>query len=532
MRQTPTFSPAPSDGAKPSERPGTSGGGAGAGACRGEAGAQAPWGLRRLNRREYANTIQDLLGVTTPVTKDFAPEGGSTGFDSAADGAQLNEPVVDQYVQAAKVLARDAVGDLPKLLGCDPAKRGEGPCLRSFLEGFGRRAFRRPLLPDELQRYEALHARIEATDGFATAVELTLRALLTAPSFLYRVEHGVGAGPAGAAKTTPHELASRLSYFLWASMPDEELLRAADAGELATEAHVLAQMRRMLQHTRAVRLLRDMHGQWLDLERLESGSRGASFPPSLGAAMRREVEAYFGRLLQHPKAGWEQMMTSTFGQVNAELAAHLGLPAGGAGDREIARPADRHRGFLTLPGVLTATAASNDNTPIFRGKFLREQILCEPPIPPPADLDPRIPAANQTKTARQQLEDKTERVEPCRTCHTQLNPLGFAFDGFDNVGRARDVDAQGRPFDTRGVLEGTDVPGAFTGHLDLIDRLKNSRNARACYVVQWFRYASGRRESDGDACLRERWLGLLEGAGGGFEKLLLAMTTSELFLRR
>jgi hypothetical protein len=498
-------------------------------------GARGPAaGLRRLTRREYDNTVADLLGDRSSPARAFAPEGGTTGFDTAADGVTLSDAVVEQYVEAARVVARTAVKNVPALLACDVAARGEDACARAFIARFGRRAFRRPLTPEEVSRYEGFYASSKAAHGFAAALELTLRAFLVAPQFLYRIEIGAGPGSRpGQIRLAPHELATRLSYLFWATTPDEALLQAAEAGQLGTPPQVAAQARRLLGHAHGGRLLRDFHVQWLGLEGLATLDRGPRYAPALGAVMRGEAETYFDEMIRARGAGFADLMTSPLGFANADLAAIYGVAGVAGGEpREITRPAARHRGFLTLAAFLTAQALPSEGSPIVRGKFLREELLCEPHLVPPPDVNPVIPPPDAQKTARQQLEERTQAVEPCRTCHVRINVPGFAFGRFDQTGRWREADERGRPIDVAGALVGTDVDGSFSGHTELVERLARSRQVMGCVATHWFRYVSGRREDDADACLRAELAEAFAASRGDVRVLVERLVTSDVFLSK
>ncbi len=507
--------------------PDLAGTGAGPGTELGEAGEAGPCQiaptptvtLRRLTGREYDNTVADLLGDRSNPARAFAPEGGSTGFDTAIDGVLINEGVAEQYANAAKTLAATAVANLPALLACNTAALGETTCARQFIARFGRRAFRRGLTIDEQARYQGYYALQRQTATFARAIELTTRALLNAPQFLYRVELGASA-----------EVATRLSYFLWGTTPSDELLTLAESGGLATEEQVRVQAERMFAHDNGARVIKNFVGQWLALDRLDGLVRGQSYTPAVATALRQETETYFDRLVRERDADWRQLMTSEISFVNPEVAALYGL-AGITGPefREVARLPTRHRGFLTMPAILTLQAFPNEASPIHRGVFLREHILCEPHTPPPPNIDVQIPPADATRTGRQQLEAKTQQVSPCSACHDRINPPGFAFDHFDQLGRWRDTDGQKRPLDTTGMLMGTDVDGPFEDQVALIDRLASSENAAACFVTQWFRYGFARREADNDCALR----GLTEAfaaADGNVAALIARLVTSAEFL--
>lgn len=487
--------------------------------------------LRRLTRREYNNTVGDLLGDKSSPAAAFAPEGGSTGFDTAIDGVMINDSVVEQYANAAKKIAATAAINVAALTGCDTTAIDQVACTKQYISRFGRRAFRRSLTTDEQSRYEALYAKHRASGSFSRAIELVTRAFLLSPQFLYRTELGVGPGVRnGSTKLSPTEVATRLSYFLWGTTPSDELLALADAGGLATPEKVRAKAAQMFADDDGARVVKNFAAQWLSLERLPDLMRGQAYSPVVGASLAQETETYFDNLLRLNKASWQDFMTSESSFANGDVANIYGVPGiSGTDFKQISRPTGRHRGFLTQPSLLALHAFPNDASPIHRGVFLRERILCEPHASPPPNIDPVIPAADGNKTAREQLEAKTQKAPACSGCHALINPIGFAFDNFDQTGRWRQSDLQKRPFNTAGELAGTDVDGPFGDHVELIERLARSQQASACFATQWFRYAFGRTESADDCALQELQMAFASG-GHKLAALLEKIVSSDEFL--
>jgi Protein of unknown function (DUF1588)/Protein of unknown function (DUF1592)/Protein of unknown function (DUF1595)/Protein of unknown function (DUF1587)/Protein of unknown function (DUF1585) len=473
-----------------------------------------PAGLRRLTRRQYEQTVDDLLGGGAEISKGFAPEGGSTGFDSASDGVLLNDAVIEQYVRAARTLSGDAVKKLAGVVPCDPVAKGESGCARAIVEEFGRRAFRRSLTNEEVNRYTGFFAQTRMNASYVRSLELVLQAFLISPQFLYQIQ-GLDQTVSrdGWVALTPNELATRLSYFLWDTTPSDALLELAATGGLDTAEQVKGQAIAMLKAENGNRLIRHFFSEWLDLDRLPGLVRGTQFTASTGNTMRTEAETYFDTLIRGRNASWQELLTSQTGFANAE------------------RDPAHHLGFLTLPGILSLHAFPNDASPIHRGVFIREQLLCEPHIPPPANIDVMVPPPDSTTTARQQLETKTQEVSPCRSCHERINPPGFAFDGFDQLGKWRDTDRQGRPFDTSGMLIGTDKDGPFNNHRDLIERLSTSATASDCFVTQWFRYGMARLE-EADECGLRALQNVFRESGGDVGALVLAIVTDVEFLNK
>jgi Protein of unknown function (DUF1588)/Protein of unknown function (DUF1592)/Protein of unknown function (DUF1585) len=304
-----------------------------------------------------------------------------------------------------------------------------------------------------------------------------------------------------------------MSLLLWDTAPSDALLDLAASGGLETPAQVRDQALAMLKANHGSRFIRHFASEWLDLDRLPGLVRGNQFTAARGNEMRAEAETYFDGLLRERKASWKELLTSQSGYAVAETDPL------------------HHRGFLTLPGVLTLHAFPNEASPIHRGVFIREQLLCEPHIPPPANIDVVVPPPDSTTTARQQLETKTQTVSPCRSCHERINPPGFAFDGFDQLGNWRDADRQGRRFDTSGTLLGTDNDGPFRDHVELIERLAASDAATDCFATQWFRHAMGRLESP-DECGLVRLQKVFRESNGDLDSLIATIVTSPEFLNK
>ncbi len=486
--------------------------------------------MRRLTRWEYNNTVADLLGDTTAPASSFVPEAGQFGFDNAALGATLSDVVIEQFETAARDLAANAVLDLPALLDCDTATSGEDACAEEFIERFGRRAFRRPLDQDELSRYQALYASQKQLYGFDKAIELVLSAFLQSPHFLYRIELDPPASE-GVVPVRGFEMASRLSYFLWGTAPDEALLTAAEDGLLETPEDVRREAERMLDSESGTRAIQNFFAQWANAQRLPLLERDeAAFPVTVPELLREELDRYVSHVFR--EAGtWEALLTSNTTLLNEELASFYGVPGVTGSEWQVVElDQTRYAGILTRGALLAVLGHPDQPSPVLRGKFIREQIFCDPPPPPPCDADTSLPPVDPEATAREQLEQKTSGAE-CAACHSFLNPPGFAFDHFDQNGKWRDDD-HGLPLDTTGDLTLTDVDGAFDDHLDIIERLPESADAEACLVTHFFRYTYGRDVTTADTCTQADLETTFSASGGNLRDLMLSLTQTKTFLFR
>lgn len=488
-----------------------------------------------MTRAEYDNTVRDLLGDTSHPARSFAPEEEALGFHNNAQALSVNPLLAEQYLRAAETLSARATENLPALLGCNPTTDGEDPCARRFIASFGRRAFRRPL--DEATA-GALFAVFQAgrMADFRTGIQLVLQTMLQSPRFLYRVE--LTAAPAGESrpvKLDGWELASRLSYLLWGSMPDDELLSAAEADKLGSKAEILAQARRMLADARSHDAVAGFHAEWLRLDKLEGMSKDAQVYPEfndeLRALMRAETEKFVDEVVWNDKGDLETLLTAPFSFMNRRLAAFYGAggPTGDALER-VALDATQRAGLLTQASILSLTAKPDQSSPVHRGKFVRNQMLCQELPPPPPDLVVRPPDLDPRLTTRERFSAHSQDPA-CSGCHQLMDRVGLGFESFDGIGRFR-ASENGRAVDASGQMLNSDFDGPFNGVAELARKLSRSELVRACMVKQWFRFAYGRGETADDAqTLRE--LGR-QFASGGYKirELLLALTQTDAFLYR
>lgn len=505
-------------------------------ACGGEpAPGASP--IRRLSAWEYDNTILDLLGDDSHPAAAFPQEGGS-GFDNNADVSAVTRLQAQKYLDASEGIAARAVADLAGLLPCDPAAvADEHACVEQWVEGFGLRAWRRPLTAAELASMVALFDEARATEDLATSVSLLLQAFLQSPHFLYRVELGIpGEQGTAAVRLGDYEMASRLSYFLWGSMPDATLLDAAASGGLSTTEDVEAQARRMLDDPKARRMVEHFHAQWLGTQRLATLEKDtAAFPdwtPELSARQAQEAAAFVDHVFFAGEGTLEELLTANYTFVDAELAEHYGLPApAGAGLQQTgAAGGIELSGILSLGGVLSAYALADGTDPIKRGLFVREHLLCQIP-PPPPDVIPELPPVDPNATTRERFEQ--HRSDPvCATCHTLFDPIGFGFENYDAVGRWR-TEENGLPIDASGELTAADVAGTFVGVRELGSKLAGSEDVAECVSRQWFRFAYGRLESaELDACNMETLTTIFAESGHDMRELLVALTQTDAFMFR
>ncbi len=480
--------------------------------------------LRRLTPTEFDNTIRDLLDDDSRPGRRFPEEGGS-GFDNNAHLSIATRLHAQKYMAVAEEIA----GRATKLPPDDAAAR-------AWIPEFGLRAFRRPLMPEEVSRFQSLYRSARRNTDVQGASRMVLQAILQSPHFLYRVEVGKpDAARPGLRRLGDHELASRLSYFIWATMPDEELFRAAAAGQLHTAEQVAAQARRLLADDRARIMVRRFYEQWLELTDLAAAGKDRKVFPGFGREVLSLFRQEFDRFIDY--ATWESdgrietLLTSPVTFVNGRLASHYDLP-GVDGDAFVKVEAPGKRaGILTLGAFLVTHAKTTETSPIKRGVFMREHLLCQIPPPPPDNVNVKLPQPSKDLvTLRDRMEEHRQEIG-CSKCHALFDPLGLALESYDATGRWRATD-NGRPVDAAGKLIQTDVDGNFENAIDLASRLGRSEQVRDCYVKQWFRYAFGRTEAPADACTITTLKRMFDARNHDVRELLVALTQTDAFYYR
>ncbi|MEM6994912.1 MAG: DUF1592 domain-containing protein [Myxococcota bacterium] len=506
------------------------------GECSKPEGPDAP--LRRMTRAQYNNTVAALIGDTTAPAASFAQDEQIGAFASNAI-ATVSVLAVEQYMDAAETLAATAVEDLDTLLPCTPETMGEDACASEFITDFGRRAYRRPLTADEVSRAQAVFESGRDGATFADGIRLVVQAMLQSPNFLYHFEYGVeGEGPMVAMR--PHEVANRLSYFIWGSMPDGTLFEAADAGELETREQIEAQAYRMLADDKAEEAFGSFHRQWLGVHELETIQKDNELFPAwstaLAHAMTTEAERFGSYVIRNDDGRLETLLTANYTVANAELAAFYGAQpptetdADGFGVVEL-DPGQR-AGVLTQAGWLAEHAHANQTSPVFRGILVREQLLCQPLPQPPDTVNDTPPDIDPDATAKERFEQLLEDPT-CATCHIQVNPIGFGFENYDAIGNYREMDGN-VAVDAVGELEFTDVDGDFDGAPELAARLAQSELVAKCVAKQWSRFATGRIEQQQDLCALDDIYARFEESDRNIQELIVGIAGSDMmrFIRK
>jgi len=449
--------------------------------------------VQRLTNSQWESAVTDILRFPAPraLSADFAsPLLGVTAFDNNELVLFVEPRRFGEFESGAEAAAAIATGS-PQALAALYA--GDDPA--GFVRTLGRRAFRRPLSAEEEAKYQdvfALGERLYGA-GFANGAALVIRALLQSPHFLYRTE----LGPAGDP-LSPYELAAKLSFWLLGTTPSDALLDAAAAGKLASTDQLVAVARQMLEDPRAVPVMRDFHGQLLNVATFQSLVKNDEYDAASNPQLALAANAFFDFIFTG-NLGLRELLTSPQAYVNPALAPFYGVAAPAALEPRDVGPA-RSGYFMQVPFLMLGSSTAEPN-PIQRGLKLERALLCAPQRPPPADIQlPVITPARPNQTTRQRVIELTESCGG--TCHHYTDQLGFALENFDGLGRERELD-RGQLIDTTGSYPLAEGLTAFADGNDLMRILASSPQAHTCYSKHVTSYALGRDLVEGDRPLLE-----------------------------
>jgi hypothetical protein len=496
--------------------------------------------VRRLTAHEYHNTIRDLLGATagaTPPTVELASDRDpSFGFRRAGVVSTLE---TQRLRDAAEALAASAIKNLATLLPCTPASPAdEAGCARQFVEQFGARAYRRPLVADEVSRLLAVYqqGRAALMMPFAEAIGLTLEAMLQSSPFLYRWELGPQAPQVegNVIRLGPYEVASRLSYFLWSSMPDKALFEAAAARALDTPAQIEAQVRRMVADPKAREGIGLFFEEWLDLESLTDRDKDPQLYPeyndALKTAMLAETRGFVSEVLFAGDGKLSTLLGASFSVIDESLARLYGKTGvtGTALKRVDLDPRQRS-GLLTQASFLALTGSPEGSNPVMRGKEIYLHTLCKELPPPPPEVPSPAPVASGG-TTRQRFAEHAANA--CASgCHKLFDGFGFAFENYDGIGKYRSTE-NGQPVDASGQVELDGVTRNFNDARGLSEIIAASPEAQRCFATQWVRFAFRRLESNADVASLNAMAARFTSSQLDVRELLVALATSRTFRYR
>lgn len=483
---------------------------------------------RRLSQAELDRTLLHLLGDDTSPARTFLFEDEFSPFDNDYTLQEASTTLIDGLDALAEDVADRVTSDPARrdaLVGCTPENDGDQACFRSFLETFQRRAFRRPVTTEDVDPYMVLldyatEDNPNVQNDFYTAVNLAIRAVLQDPEFLYRIEVGAATETTGLVRLNGIEVASRMSYFLWGSMPDDLLLEDAEAGRLDTVEGRRAAAERMLADDKAKAQLSRFHAMWL-------GYRAIPAAPNLIGRFSNETNQLIERIVFDERRPYSDLFLSDETYVDDALATHYGLDAPQGGEGWVAYGEDR-AGILSHGAVLAAFSKFSDTSPTQRGIFIRTRLMCDdlPPPPPQIDVDqPPEGGANDCKVERYMAHMGTGS---CNNCHKEMDPIGFGLEQFDIAGRFRAHD-DGRP---ECAIEGVGtLPDntTFSGPKELAQILTANNEIQSCAVATLYRYAVGRKPSSVERQPIDALASTFAGGGERLDELLVAYVTSDAF---
>jgi len=499
--------------------------------------------LARLSRQQWSNTVRDLLKLSDISEIDKGVSGDAlVGFDDQADALFVGEMLRKELATAAEKLADQVTGDaaaLARLVPSDAPADAAGRA-RSFITSFGRRAFRRPLTDDEVAKHLTLFNQgptlYPGVDAFKAGASLVIQALLQSPHFLYRTELGTAAAGANKVPLNDYEVAAKLALALTNTMPDDELLAAADAGQLHDAAKVSEAAAHLLDGPRGTTGLNNFQLQVFRLGTYDGITRDAAvfpdFTPNTPTAMRQEVLQFLQWIFAEGR-GVKDFYTAPVGFVSAPLAPLYGLTGTFAADtasKVDLDPAQRS-GLLTQPGFLSSYITDNDPDIIHRGVFIAQRILCvELPAPDPKAT--ALVALQPNMTNRERVEATTGKGTCGQACHSALfNPLGYAFENYDAIGKYRTMD-HGKPVNAADSYTLDGELKSFSNGVELSHLIAEAKQTHDCYVQKMMTYLHGRLLAPEEAQTVDYYARLSRAGKVSLHDLTLSVVTSDAFLNR
>ncbi len=503
----------------------------------------SPLVVRRLSRFEYNNTVRDLFGTQLTPADALPADGTAEGFDTVGSALSLSPLHVIAYERAAHDLVNELFASdseaRRRILSCD-VEQGEADealaCAGSILSAFARRAFRRPVTQGEIDAVLSPFRTAQEVGATRTeGIKHSLAAVLISPFFIFKIETDEDPSSTEPHRLSPHELATRLSYSLWSTLPDDALMASADSGALTTDDELAAQIERMLDDPRADALLLAFAGRWLELAEFEAHEVSADifpeFAPEIARSMTLEASRFFGAFLRSDQPA-TKMLTAGFTYVDAALASYYGLPFDGSDPDTFVRVdtagSDR-TGLLTLGALLTTTSFSSRTSIVRRGEFVFSRILCQHVPPPPPGVEGIPTDGAEDLTLRQRFE--RHRADPaCAGCHTLMDPLGFGLEHYDAIGRYRTHEGS-RPVDATGKMpDGT----LFDGAAELSRIIEQDPRFAQCITKKFLTYAGGRLlDTRPDYAWIEHLTSVAQTTGGGsLRSVIRTVLLSEPFRSR
>jgi hypothetical protein len=495
--------------------------------------------FRRLSRFEYNNTVRDLLGDTTAPANGFPPDSDSAKSGYLVGGAVAHADA-SHLLEASEALADAASLKLDTLMPCKPlptAAADQDTCAKTFILQWGKRAFRRPLTPDEVAGLNGFYAAQRAANpgDFPGAVRMVISAVLMSPQFLYRweVTPKTAIREGALVRYNSWEMASRLSYLVWGSMPDDAGFMLAEKNQLSTADQIDAEVRRLLKDPRSKAAIADFFTQWLGVTDIKAAAKDTkvymAFTNELANSMFAETAAFAANAVIDGDGKLSTIFTSSDSFIDANLGKLYGMAGVTATTVAPAKlNANERAGILTQASFLTVHASSDESNPVKRGKLIADRIVCTEPLPPP-DVVPQVkdPAPNISVRERFEMHDK----DPCAAaCHLMFDPIGYAFENYNGIGAYQTMDG-GKAVNATGQIELDKTMKVFKNALELQAHFAQSKQVSDCMGRQFLRYALRRRETTGDEVSLASALTTF-GKTSNLRELIVALTKTRVFTHR
>lgn len=494
-----------------------------------------PTPARRLSHFEYWNTLRTLYPDLTMPEVSLPPDDRPHEFDNDGDTLSASGSLLERYLEVGKLVAERLDQQLEALAGCTPDDEQDQAqvisCGQQFVRREGARLFRRPVTDEEVEAYATFFKKEIPNATFHDRLRLTLQLLLGAPEFLYRFERATQEelAPGQYAALDPYALASRLSYFIWAAPPDEQLLAAAQDNTLLDPQTLRQHAERMLNDERAKANFTHFHEQWLDFSRVNIVTKREEdgFDEATREAIKEQGRRFVQTVLFDERGSIQDLLTSPRTFVNDDIADLYGAAPKGEGWFELQQP-DRS-GFLTQLTFLASHGHPDKPSPVLRGTFILDRIMCAPVGAPPPNAEAmgsvKADELSGPLTNREIYNITTTSDLGCAGCHNRINPPGFALEHYDTMGRWQDKEPSGLTIDPSGTLD--DI--SFSDAKDLTNQLAQAEKVEACVTTKWVRYAYAGGDLERSSCMNQDLRDAMRQGDGSIRDLQLAIVTHPWF---
>lgn len=483
--------------------------------------------LRLLTTDEYQNTVGDILQVTTDYRSLLPIDTAIFGFRNNADVAVVTDSHADKYLNVSIAVADEVKAKLQTLVQCNESEGAS--CIQKVIDTLGPKLWRRPLEVAEKTSIITL-SKVGLASSPREGMSLAITSLLMSPNFLYRSEIGK------SGTLTSYELASALSYFFWGSVPDATLSALAASGELSKDSILEAQATRLLASPRSKYATIEFANAWLESKKVRGSSKDpAKFPAltqDIQIAMAAEAENTFDFLVKQPNSNFESLFTSDFTIGDEKLAQYYkGQAANNGTVTKITFPGTPRKGVLGFGAVLAHLATASETHPIRRGDFVLKNMFCDIPLPTPEGLDVKVPDFSPNMTTRERFAKHTASPA-CASCHLAIDGIGLGMEDFDGGAIYRDMD-NGKAVDVAGELVKIDGGSTkFDGVGGLSAYTATSKQAKRCYVVEWFRLAHGYTERPADICAIRDVANKFEKGTMTLSQLIISIITHQSYAKK